>query len=132
MSHLLVTRRFGLLPGTHNGHSPPRPAFKSYQLRIQSRPSSRRGARAQKTPAMPLLPRRKVRTGVICSTTDGVIGFLDRYGSLRRSANDSKGRHRTSAVADVRIIHCRSRVNPNTLPISGKPEIGCGAPWTDT
>jgi hypothetical protein len=62
---------------------------------------------------MPLLPRRKVRTGVI-SSTDGVIGLLDRYGSLRRSANDSKGRPRTSAVADVRIIHCRSRVNPRS------------------
>src|SRR6266446_9513400 len=121
MSHLLVTRRSGLLPGTHNGHSQPRPAFKSYQLRIQSRPSSRRGARAQKTPATQLLPRRKVRTGVICSTTDGAIGFLDRYGALRRSANDSKGRHRTSAC---RCAH-------HTLPISGKPEIGCDAPWID-
>jgi hypothetical protein len=64
---------------------------------------------------MPSLPRRKVRTGAICSTTDGVIGCLDRCGSLRRSGNDSKGRTRTSTAADVRIIHCRSRVNPRSV-----------------
>jgi hypothetical protein len=125
ISRLSATRRFGLLPGTHNAHSQPRPVFKSYQLRTLSRPSFKRGARAQKTPAMPLLPRRKVRTGVICSTTDGVIGFLDRDGSLRRSANHSKGRNRTSAVADVRVIHIRSRVNPRSdaAPLGLTPRL---------
>src|SRR6266446_2043829 len=121
MSHLLVTRRFGLLPGTHNGHSPPRPAFKSYQLRIQSRPSFKRGARAQKTPAMPLLPRRKVRIGVICST-DGAIG-------IPRSVRLPTAERERQQGAPSHIGCCRCA--HHTLPISGKPEIGCGAPWID-
>src|SRR5260370_29100911 len=112
MANLLVARKSGLLPGTHNGHSQLRPAFKSYRQRMQSRPSFKRAARAQKTRAMPLLPRRKVRTGEICSTIDGVIGFLDRYGCLRRSANNSQGRHRTSAATDSATLRSPPPANP--------------------
>src|SRR5215467_13729082 len=75
MSHLWVTRWFGLLPETHNQHFQPWPAFESYKLTIRSRRSFKLGARAQKTPAMLLLPKRTVRTGVICSASDGVIGI---------------------------------------------------------
>src|SRR6266699_5435817 len=74
-SHLLATRRFGLLPETHNRHSQPWPAFKSCRLATRSRRSFKLGARVQKRPAMLLWPGRTVRTGAICST-DGVIGFL--------------------------------------------------------
>src|SRR6266852_1417929 len=92
MSHLSVTRRFGLLPEIHNRHSQPWPAFKSYRLTTRSRRSFRLGARAQKPPAMLLPPRRRVRTGAICST-DGAIGFVNGWLRLPAAcADDSKGR----------------------------------------
>src|SRR5215468_984580 len=122
MSSLRAARGFGLLPGTPNQHFRPLPAFKSSKSTIHSRRSFKPGARAQKTHAMPLPPRQKVRTGVICSATDEEQGCSLIGGRGQERAHDRRGATAAPLGFDAVTAQSIFQAEKMTLGTAGSPD----------
>ena len=72
---------------------------------------------------MPLLPRRRVRTGVICSASDVAIGIPRSIGTVSPTtgADDSKGRRCGAPWIDTATAQSIFQAEKITLGTAGSP-----------